>query len=146
MLATIPSQLLYIAAQFASTDIRFKPNLALINITHKDNQITIRSTDGFRAFRCTFKTTELYMMSQEELNVPASVFKKRIPKGKYSIIHSDHVRVMNNVDECIIMNPMQPNTMVMNKPTNPLEFTAEIELYEVEYKLEYLLMPINKRN
>ena len=193
MLATIPTQLLYIAAQFASTDIQFKPNLALINITHKDNQITIRSTDGQRAFRCSFPVSDLYVMTQEELNVPAKVFKKRVAKGKYSIIHNDHVKVMSNVDECILMNPMYPNTtetypsvdsvwpdtfnndpqnpihfnaallsdflnevkrfsknpctrMVMNKPTNPLEFTADIELYDKEYKVEYLLMPINKRN
>ena len=193
MIATIPSQLLYIAAQFASNDSQFKPNIALINITFKNEQITIRSTDGFRAFRCSFPMTSLFVMTQEELNVPAKVFKKRIAKGKYSIIHSDHVKVMNNVDECIVMNPMQPNTteiypnvdniwpdkfnndpenpvffnaallsdflnevkrfsenqctrMVMNKPTNPLEFTADIELYDKEYKVEYLLMPINKRN
>ena len=100
----LPTQLLYIASQFASKD-DWKPNINGINIKRKEDQITITSTDGFRAFRCTFENP--YFMEEEELNLSVSAFKKRIPKGKVTTLKDGMATVMDDKNQIIVVNPYE---------------------------------------
>lgn len=81
MTAILPAQILYIGAQFASND-ECRGIITAINIKQANDVITITSTDGIRAFRCSFEISESYHMDEEELNIHYGAFKKRIAKSQ----------------------------------------------------------------
>ena len=105
MTATLPSQLLYIAAQFVSTD-EYRGVITGIHVKRTDDTITIESTDGFRAFRVSFDTNEHYYMDDEELILSASTFKKRIAKARYSVIRENMAEFKDVNGSVLSMNPV----------------------------------------
>jgi hypothetical protein len=104
MTALLPSQLLYIAAQFASKD-EWKGIITAIHVERNENQISIFSTDGFRAFRVSFDINENYYMDEEELTLDATSFKKRIPKGKVTLIENEMATVKDSKNDIVVSTP-----------------------------------------
>lgn len=95
MTAALPSQLLYIAAQFAHKD-SFKGTIVAINVKKEGENIKITSTDGIRAFRVSFEANETFFMSEDELNLDASDFKKRVAKGKVTTLEGEMATVTDD--------------------------------------------------
>lgn len=137
MTAVLPAQLLYIAAQFVSTD-ECKGVITSINVKREEDKITITSTDGHRAFKVSFDTNEHYYMDEEELNINFKVFKKRVAKARYVTIR-DKVSEFKDINgELLVMNPIQhvpgqypdmgnriwPDTYT-NNPEAPIAFNAK---------------------
>jgi hypothetical protein len=87
--AWLPAQLLYVAAQFASTD-PVKQALTAIRVRPaKETGIIIDSCDGHRAFRvvCPDPTWEC----SEPILIAAKPLKKRLPTARIAAIDSDTV-------------------------------------------------------
>jgi DNA polymerase III sliding clamp (beta) subunit (PCNA family) len=135
MTATLPAQLLYIAAQFATTD-DCKQVLTAINVKRSEDAITIVSTDGHRAFRVSFDVNEHYHMDEEEITIHAAAFKKRIAKARYVRI-SDNTAEFKDVNGMMLsinpvvnvagnypsFNQIWPDTYV-NNPGGPIAFNV----------------------
>ena len=135
MTATLPSQLLYIAAQFAHTD-EYKGIITAINVKRNEDTITIASTDGHRAFKVSFDVNEHYYMDEEEITIHASTFKKRIAKARYVGI-SDNTAEFKDVKGAMLsinpvvnvagtypsFNQIWPDNYT-NNPTRPIAFNA----------------------
>lgn len=133
MTAILPAQLLYIAAQFVSTD-ECKAIITAVNIKQKDDVITISSTDGYRAFRVSFEINEKYHMDDEELNLHYSTFKKRIAKAQFVRIDNENATFTGDKCETVIRSiepvagdypnlnaPIWPDTY-HNDPNAPIAF------------------------
>lgn len=144
MTAILPSQLLYIAAQFTSID-ECRGIITAINIKQKDDVITITSTDGHRAFRVSFEINEKYHMDEEELNLHYSTFKKRIAKAQFVRIDSENATFSGDKCETVIRrlepvagdypefnNQIWPDTY-QNDPNAPIAFNPR---YLAEYLTE----------
>jgi DNA polymerase III sliding clamp (beta) subunit (PCNA family) len=95
MTTALPAQLLYVAAQFASKD-SCKGSIVAINVKKEGENIKITSTDGFRAFRVSFGANETFFMEEDELNLDASDFKKRVAKGKVTTLKDSMATVTDD--------------------------------------------------
>lgn len=137
MTATLPAQLLYIAAQFATTD-DCKQILTAINVKRSEDTITIVSTDGHRAFRVSFDVNEHYHMDEEEITIHASTFKKRIAKARYVRIGDNTAEfkdvngMMLNINPIVNVAGNYPNMngsiwldTYKNTPESPIAFNAK---------------------
>lgn len=137
MTAFLPAQLLYIAAQFATTD-ECKSVITSINVKRKEDQITITSTDGHRAFRVSFEINEHYHMDEEELNIHYKTFKKRVAKARYAIIKDNTTEFKDINGSMLSINPVEyvagdyPSIgnniwpdVYNNEPKSPMAFNAK---------------------
>lgn len=106
MVAYLPAQLLYIAAQFVTTDL-VKTSITGINIKRNEDTITIMSTDGHRVFKVSFPVNENYHMSDKELLIDPKPFKKRNAKARYAVIRDDIVKFYDEDMENIFMNEVK---------------------------------------
>ena len=136
MTAALPSQLLYVAAQFASKD-SCKDTIVVINVKKDGENIKITSTDGIRAFRVSFKSDETFFMEEDELNLEASAFKKRIAKGKVTTLKNQMATVTDDKGAIIAGVPYETkevefpniNTSIWpdtyaNQPGAPIAFNS----------------------
>lgn len=78
-IAALPAQVIYIAAQFASSDETKHP-LNCICISSEGDNLAIMSTDGHRAFRFRFHSSDLFW-SSKSFCIPAKPLRKRIAKA-----------------------------------------------------------------
>ena len=136
MTAALPSQLLYIAAQFASKD-SWKGAIVAINVKKEGETIKITSTDGHRAFRVSFEANETFFMEEEELNLDSSAFKKRIAKAKVTTLSGEMATVTDDKGSVItgvpyktldvefpnINSSIWPDTY-KNEPGAPIAFNS----------------------
>ena len=113
MTAALPSQLLYIAAQFASKD-SCKGSIVAINVKKEGESIKITSTDGIRAFRVSFDANETFFMEEDELNLDEKAFRKRIAKGKVTTLKGEMATVTDDKDSVIVAHPY--NALVVEFP------------------------------
>lgn len=136
MTTALPSQLLYIAAQFASKD-SWKDALVAINVKKEGETIKITSTDGHRAFRVSFGANETFFMSEEELNLDATAFKKRIAKAKVTTLEGQMATVTDDKGNVIAGVPYNALTVTFpnmngsiwpdtyaNEPGAPITFNS----------------------
>ena len=138
MTAALPSQLLYVAAQFASKD-SYKGSIVAINVKKKGENIKITSTDGCRAFRVSFGANETFFMEEDELNLDEKAFRKRIAKGKVTTLKNQMATVTDDKDSIIagvpyetkevefpdINSPIWPDTY-QNNPGAPIAFNSAL--------------------
>ena len=110
MTAALPSQLLYIAAQFAAKD-PCKDALVVINVKKDGENIKITSTDGFRAFRVSFESNETFFMEEDELNLDEKAFRKRIAKGKVTTLKGEMATVTDDKGSIIVGFPYETLTV-----------------------------------
>ena len=110
MTAALPSQLLYIAAQFASKD-SCKGSIVAINVKKDGENIRITSTDGHRAFRVSFEANETFFMEEQELNLDEKAFRKRVAKGKVTILKGEMATVTDDKGSIIAGIPYQALTV-----------------------------------
>lgn len=136
MTTALPSQLLYIAAQFASKD-PCKETLVAINVKKEGETIKIMSTDGHRAFRVSFEANETFFMSEEELNLDSTAFKKRIAKAKVTTLEGQMATVTDDKGSVIAGVPYNALTVTYpnmngsiwpdtyaNEPGAPIAFNS----------------------
>lgn len=119
MTAALPSQLLYVAAQFASKD-PCKDALVVINVKKEGENIKITSTDGIRAFRVSFGANETFFMEEDELNFEASTFKKRIAKGKVTTLKDKMATVTDDKDSVIVAHPYENKEVLFPNITSAI--------------------------
>ena len=138
MTAALPSQLLYVAAQFASKD-PCKNTIVVINVKKEGENIKITSTDGIRAFRVSFEANETFFMEEDELNLEASAFKKRIAKGKVTTLKDQMATVTDDKGSIIAGVPYETLTVEFpninssiwpdtyaNEPGAPIAFNSAL--------------------
>ncbi len=137
MTATLPAQLLYIAAQFAHND-PYRQILCGISIKRVEDMMTILSTNGHHAFRVSFEVNEQYHMDEENLVLDAKAFKKRIAKARYTVIRDNVAEFKDINGSMLTINPVEniegtyPNMDApvwpgeyKNNPGAPVAFSAK---------------------
>ena len=102
----LPAQIVYTASLFVSS-YEHKKLLMSVNVRKENNKITITSTDGHRAFRCSFDVNETYNMEEGSMNLKISAFKKRIPKAKVVELSDNKATFKDEKDNVIVINPYE---------------------------------------
>lgn len=108
----LPAQLLLAAAQFASTDAA-KPNICVVSITNNGEGVTLRSTDGHRAFRCHIPASLCEIDGDlTTLEISAAQLRKSAARAGVAIITEAATTLLSNKREALEIRPTNIETVV----------------------------------
>jgi len=107
----LPAQLLLAAAQFASTDAA-KPNICVVSITNNGEGVTLRSTDGHRAFRCHIPASLCEIDGDlTTLEISAAQLRKSAARASVAIIAEAATTLLSHKRETLEIRPTNIETV-----------------------------------
>lgn len=107
----LPAQLLLAAAQFASTDAG-KPTICVVSITNNGEGVTLRSTDGHRAFRCHIPASLCEIDGDlTTLEISAAQLRKSAARASVAIITEAATTLLSHKRETLEIRPTNIETV-----------------------------------
>lgn len=101
----LPAQVLLAAAQFASTDDA-KPTLNVISVEVTPEAVTLRSTDGHRAFRCRIPAGVCIVSDgAESFEISAAALRKSAARAGYAVITEATTTLLSHKREILELRP-----------------------------------------